>query len=388
MATVAPLVPALGAEPAARTVDELCIRFTQFAEAARRLEDAYHELRQRAERVDHELALANEALHNSLAERQRILEALPIAVFRRGKDTLLPTNAEAHRLAGAFARAVPARQPQPGGRAEPLAAEDDDGRPLRLVHRRIKLAEHDEWLDLVEDQTALAELESEVERLDRLSGLAELALGVAHEIRNPLNGLKGFAQMLRRAPRSPRAADWIAKIDEGAMRVERIVRDLLAFARPDGHADGVCRPLAAWLAEARADAPGLAIAADVAILALGVRGSRRALGKVLSNLLRNAAEAGARHVVVTATTRSGRVRIRMQDDGAGIAPELAGRLFSPFVGSKQSGSGLGLAFCARALQAMSGSIRNEPVAAGACFLVELPGNGELPGDGGAGGDET
>jgi signal transduction histidine kinase len=183
--------------------------------------------------------------------------------------------------------------------------------------------------------------------------------------------------MLRRDPEAPKAPTWVAKIEEGARRLERIVRDLLAFARPGERELPVAKTLGEWLLEARAEAGETRLAIESGDASVPVRGSPRALGKVFANLIRNAREAGAQHVSVRVEALPGqRVSVLVEDDGAGIDEKVRDRLFDPFVGTKEDGSGLGLAFCARALETMHGSIRLRPGLAGTCFEIELPGGRE------------
>ncbi|MEZ5989511.1 MAG: histidine kinase dimerization/phospho-acceptor domain-containing protein [Planctomycetota bacterium] len=277
---------------------------------------------------------------------------------------------EARRLVARFgAGPVAALLEGPGG-TESLV--DPDGRARRLQVTATDLP-GGVRLGFVEDRTEIDALSEELGRLARLSSLSELALGVAHEVRNPLTAIAGFAGMLRRDPDAPKARRWAEAIEEGAQRVERIIRDLLVFARPEDREPVVERRLGAWIAEAHEDAEALAVELEGGAVGARVRGAPEALGKVFANLLRNAAEAGAGRVVVTAEAcEPDRLRLRFADDGP-ASPGLRDRLFDPFAGGRLGGTGLGLAFCARALEAMDGRIRLEDRAGGACFVVELPG---------------
>jgi signal transduction histidine kinase len=226
----------------------------------------------------------------------------------------------------------------------------------------------------VEDRTLQATMEEELRRLERLGGLAELALGIAHEIRNPLNGLAGFASLVRRTPNSPRVAEWAVRIEEGAKRVEGTVRDLLDFARPERQGESVCLSLISWL---RVAAEELQLDIEEDVGALRVYGASRALDQALANLARNSREAGATRARIRLLASSHeRITLHFSDDGPGLDASIANRIFDPFVGTKEQGSGLGLAFASRAFVQMNGALR---VAAerqskdlpGACFEIEL-----------------
>ncbi len=364
-----------------RTAGETEIRrllreFEAFQLAKKELESAYVRLERRAAKVDRELLERNRTLTRALSERERILDSLPLAVFRLEGGSYAPQNPAACSLSSRFG---------PSGLKPPVEAETEaDGRmTMRLADAagqqrdlriaRVRAADGG-YLDFIEDRTEVRELEAEVERLDRLGGLGTLALGIAHELRNPLNGLAGFAALLKRDPGSPRARSWIEKIEEGARRMDRLVGDLLAFARPETR-EGVRRcPLSMILestsfGDLDADLEGADPGEEVEVVP-GV------LQSVLENLVRNAAEAGARRLWIRSLRpREGdrRVRLEIRDDGPGIPPEIGDRVFDPFFTTKEDGTGLGLAWCARAMEAMGGSLRRKESREGAVFLLEMRG---------------
>ena len=329
----------------------------RFVQTAARLEGAYSELQRHARRVDRELAEKNRQLQNSLREKECILELLPMAVFRahdqqEAARRWVPVNASAHALIASHGQ-VPkptAADPQSPGRFEERGI---DGK-LRCFEAR-ELAAQDGPLLFLEDRSPWITMEAELERLERLGGLAELALGIAHEIRNPLNGLTGFASMLRRSPHSPRAEHWAQRIEEGAKRVERTVRDLLNFARPDAKAPAVARPLQACLSVAARE---VLLDIDPELAKQRVLVAPRAFEQVLANLARNARQAGATRIAVCELGRTeSKLRLRFSDNGPGVDAAIATRIFDPFVGTKEEGTGLGLAFASRAMTRMGGALR-------------------------------
>lgn len=355
-------------------MEELLAEFQLFRSASESLERAYGELREQARRVDHELAEANRRLRQGLAEREDILGALPLGVFRRSGTELLGVNPVARSLIQSVGMSVLLSELD-SRESSLLSVMDREGRSRSLHVTSVEIGEEGDTLAFVDDRTEVEAMREELDRLARLSSLAELALGVAHEVRNPLNGIAGFAGMLKRCPDSPKAAHWAERIEEGAFRVDRIVGDLLAFAKPKERVEPVSRSLPAWLGEARSELPGLEIVLDSRARESELRGSPQALGKVFANLLRNAYEAGASRVTISAhEAEDGRLRIDVQDDGEGIPEEIRDRIFDPFVGSKDAGTGLGLAFCARALEAMEGRIQCRSHPKGACFTLELRGH--------------
>ncbi|MCB9880473.1 MAG: hypothetical protein H6832_18880 [Planctomycetes bacterium] len=339
---------------------------SRYETTATRLESAYAELRSHAVRIEGELADKNRLLAASVEEMDRVLEALPLAVFRQRGAVISPINAAARIVLATHGR-VPALH---GGPESVVTEIGVDGKSRCFEGRTVPT--DDGALVFLEDRTRQIAMESELRRLERLGGLAELALGIAHEIRNPLNGLAGFASLLHRTPESPRVSEWAGKIAEGSRRVESIVRDLLDFARPERAAETVALQIAEWFEVAARELP---VDIDAETGLVRVVGSRGPLEQVLSNLTRNSKEAGATRCRVCKLVHGAEsvgaesVTIRISDDGPGIDPTVAGRIFDPFVGTKERGSGLGLAFAARAIERMGGALR----------LASEQGAADLPG---------
>jgi signal transduction histidine kinase len=338
--------------------------FARFVHAAEELEASYASLRQRAASVDDELQATNAKLEQALAERDGMFAALPIGLvaLRGDSGEAGASNVEADRLVAAAAAV-----------GEDLLARPDgtvvfDRYVVRL--RRVSLPSGQ--LLMLEDRSHVESLEREVRRLDRLAGLSELALGVAHEIKNPLNGVMGFAGLLERSDDGATMRRYASKIVEGVRAVDEIVKGLLGFARPDGQtvrtepleavvervAAAAALPRSRWLLRGEVDA----------------RVDADAVGRVLSNLMRNAIEASASaRVCVTARVRRDELELLVEDDGPGVPAEVAGAVFEPFVSTKQRGTGLGLALSARVLSFLGGHLELlNPGRPGARFRVRVP----------------
>lgn len=343
---------------------ELREGFAAFIAASQRLEESYRALQARAAAVDLELAETNRRLQQALAEREAVFGALPLGVVALradGAETF--RNREAERLCGvAAAHGVDLLQAEPGKR---------DIHDAVVKVRRVDLP--DGCLVLLEDCSRMTELEREVNRLDRLAGLSELALGVAHEIKNPLNGVMGFAALLARNPDPASCRRHAERITEGLGQVDRIVKALLAFARPDGRR-GPALPIALLVADAVQSA-GLRPGGVRLLGARELRAEGDALARVLAILFRNSVEAGGAEVNVTvqAAAVDGWLELQVRDDGPGIAPGLGVRVFEPFVSSKERGTGLGLPLAARVLSFLGGEVRLVDAGPpGACFRVRVP----------------
>jgi len=342
--------------------DELRDGFERFVAAAHRLEHSYRELRRRAAAIDGELTATNAHLERTLAERETILGALPVGVVALDADARpVWRNQEAERLVADVGESVAASEP-----GEHRFA----GTTVRV--RRVALPDGGA-LVVLEDRSHVAALEREVDRLDRLAGLSELALGIAHEIKNPLHGVIGFASLMERTTDPANLQRFAQRVREGLVRVDDIVRALLAFARPTDA--GVQRLPVRDVAQQAASEVGLPRSAlalrgdlDAAVDAPVVR-------RVLANLFRNSVEAaeGAVRVELVAQCGAAGIVLTVSDDGPGVSEAIEARLFEPFVSTKQDGHGLGLALASRVLAYLGGTLRLvPPEGRGARFVVELP----------------
>jgi signal transduction histidine kinase len=233
--------------------------------------------------------------------------------------------------------------------------------------------------------TQLRGMFGEVERSRQMAAIGEFAAQISHEIRNPLTAIKLNLQKLDRAAHQGRVPDELRRPVEISLteidRLDRVVRGVLQL----GHASTATRTrfsLRDVVVQAL-DATRPAIERrDVRIIESHdagndfVSGDAEQLMAMVMNLLINAAEAmdsaGAIHVMVSRQEHS--VRLRVEDDGGGIALEDRDRIFAPFVTTKRNGTGLGLALAQRTIEAHHGTIAVvEPVrGTGAAIEVTLP----------------
>lgn len=343
---------------------ELQEGFASFVEAARRLESNYADLRRRAEAVDRELAETNGRLEATLAEREVLFDALPIGVtaFDRSGQRIWG-NSEGERLDGEL-----------GDHGTSVLEAVSGVRQLGESTWRLERVElpNGGTLVLGEDRSRIAHLEREVDRLDRLAGLSELALGVAHEIKNPLNGVCGYASLLGRARDLETAQRFGGRVLEGLQQVDGIVREMLAFARP-GDRPSADAPLTEVVDTAARDA-GLAAGSIPVGGEIEARVDAVVLTRVLSNLFRNSVEAqdGGVSLSVEAVREPRQLVLIVSDRGPGVPEGLRQRVFEPFVSGKTEGTGLGLALTARVLSFLGGRVTLEDSDLGARFRIELP----------------
>ncbi|GFE61440.1 nitrogen regulation protein NR(II) [Geobacter sp. AOG2] len=219
----------------------------------------------------------------------------------------------------------------------------------------------------------------EMAQRESLAKMGEMGAMLAHEIRNPLAGIKGFAQLIEKRPDDSRTKESARRIVGEARRLESLVTDLLAFARNDGGEAEPC--VLAQLVEHSVDLMRPeAEQAHVALVVdcppdLVVTGKRDRLGQVLLNIVKNGVQAmpDGGELRVTVHAAGPQVIITINDTGHGISPENIARIFTPFFTTKARGTGLGLALCKKIVEEHRGSIAIESSSPGTTVTIMLPG---------------
>lgn len=228
--------------------------------------------------------------------------------------------------------------------------------------------------------TQLQEQERELLRREQLAAVGQLAAGLAHEIRNPLTGVKLLIEGSLRAGDGLSRPELEMTLTE-MRRIERTVQGLLDFARAPAPQR---KPLdlipllrrAIDSVQPRADAHGVVVRLDSAREGFPCSGDPDQLLSLVTNLLINGVEATPAGGTVTVTVEpanAGRVRVSVADTGPGFDPTVLGRLFTPFVTTKPTGTGLGLSVARRIAESHGGGLTaaNRPDG-GACFLWTIP----------------
>ena len=232
-------------------------------------------------------------------------------------------------------------------------------------------------------RTALREMATALEQgrareieAERLRAFRETARRVAHEMRNPLTPIRlAVAQLARSAAPPQREAIEVLVAESG--RLEQLAREFTEFGRlPEGPAAQV--DLAELLADlARTSVPPtmrVSLALDPALPTL--LGHYDPLRRAFGNIIRNAVEAceARGEIDLAARPENGMVRIEIGDHGPGVPPDLAGRLFDPYVTGKSGGTGLGLALAKQTIEMHQGTIAFQPTpGGGATFVVRMRG---------------
>jgi signal transduction histidine kinase len=237
-------------------------------------------------------------------------------------------------------------------------------------------------------QVQLVESRQLVERQEKLASLGMLAAGVAHEIRNPLTAIKAwlYLQQKHLSPGTPEYAD-AELIGREIIRLERIVKDFLQFARPSEPQFVVVsadQPL--WevqkLMQPGMEKSGIKLAVAETVAAQ-IRVDPQQIKQVLINLVQNAADSIGQNGTVTLRSRMDEKRLsnrqldvvvlEVADTGSGISPDAEKRLFDPFFTTKDFGTGLGLPIAARIVEKNFGALQYQThLGHGTTFGIILP----------------
>jgi two-component system, NtrC family, nitrogen regulation sensor histidine kinase GlnL len=250
--------------------------------------------------------------------------------------------------------------------------------PVRRGNEKISGA-----ICLLSDLTELAGLQQQIELKKHLAALGELSAGIAHEFKNALATISGYAQMIRAESTDGEILDHAERILEQTRNITHVVTEFLKYARPLEISDEVVE-LEGVVQRVVAEIGGAA-AANVAVSYEGefgsVAGDESLLRQAMLNLARNGAEAcaevkGGRVTVRGEIVRGGETgfqRITITDNGPGIAGDALPNLFHPFFTTKLQGTGLGLAVVQKIIVQHGGQVeaRNRPEG-GAAFIVTLP----------------
>lgn len=370
---------------------ELQRAFDVFNQVSQELTQAYEGLQGRVASLTAELAVANGELRRQYQEKEALSERLTLLL------NALPAGVVVLDSAAQISEANPVARQMLGESIvgsdwatlaqQRLVASDAPDEWL-LDARRVAIAESP--LDsaggrllLIHDITAAHQLKADVERHQRLAAMGEMAASLAHQLRTPLATALLYSANLAQPELSDAARTRFAgKATEQLKRLERLIQDVLLFARGESIGRDVI-PAAALVAEvAQTIAPlcqekGVGFSVESEVGDTIVIGSRKALGGALVNLLENAMQAceGRSEARVSlAASHAGReLRIAVRDTGGGIAPDAKARIFEPFFTTRGQGTGLGLAIALGVARAHGGSIEvNSVPGQGSEFTLRLP----------------
>ncbi|WP_273022315.1 ATP-binding protein [Rheinheimera sp.] len=271
----------------------------------------------------------------------------------------------------------------------------DDGLEVSLKDgRRVKLQinallTHTEYtqpgqLIMLTDLTETRQLQSRVGQMQRLSVLGKMMATLAHQIRTPLSAAMLYAQNLA----NPRATwqvqqQFQQKLLSRLQDLEQQVSDMLLFARSGSSQQVAEFTLDQLITEIETAVDALLVQhdADFTLLcsepSLRLIGNQHALCGAIQNLIQNSLQAIPANAKIVlelkaSAQHSGKLLLRLTDNGPGVAPALHDNLFEPFVTGRAQGTGLGLAVVQAVAHSHHGSVRYVPTGQGACFEMLLP----------------
>ena len=388
-------------EPAEKKL--LMQAFEMFTHASSSLEIAFSQLQAHARRLTEELAAKNIELETSLREKQEaqnylktILERLPCGVFvldNSGNLTLCNPMAsevleQAQGKAGGrkgrnrpslsiemrnlFAASATAEAPKlevevPFVRGKRKRTVATSGTPLTD-----EAGNKTGTLHIIRDVTEVKALQEQNKRIERLSAMGEMAVELAHEIRNPLGSIELFASLLVN-DLSGDPKRWAENIRIGTRSLNTIVSNMLHFAKPAAPAvfvrvsvHGVIEEILKFTDPVMQQRQ-VRVETNLSAEAPVISGDHELLKQMMLNLIFNAMKAmPSRGALMIRTRNIGaetgdsclpRLELQIQDTGVGIPAENLGRIFNPYFTTNKNGTGLGLSVVHQIVERHSGTIR-------------------------------
>jgi two-component system nitrogen regulation sensor histidine kinase GlnL len=276
----------------------------------------------------------------------------------------------------------------------PPGTHGEGGLPVHVIVKQMELADSSfegVIVELVEIEQQ-ARQEREERALDRAKETKELIRNLAHEIKNPLGGIRGAAQLLEMEVESRALTEYTQVIIQEADRLQALVDRLLAPHRlphvvSDVNIHEVCERVRSLIL---AEFPrGLQVLRDYDISIPDFRGDREQLIQAVLNIAHNAAQALAERIVagdaaITLRTRIARqvtlgkqrhrlaLDLHIEDNGPGVPESIRERIFYPLVSGRDGGSGLGLTLAQTFVQQHQGMIECESVPGKTTFRIVIP----------------
>jgi PAS domain S-box-containing protein len=372
--------------------------FDWFRGHVERLEQAYRELMSRFDRISQELEDKNRDLTFALAENEKVrnqlrsvlesMDSAAVMIDPKGKITLYNAAAEKMfaiepgvALGGSYEEIfadmaeadLPLLQTLVSGQA--LAGRErywkvgETYKPIGFTTSLVRdpLGEVLGAVEVATDLTEMKRMQQRMQHTQTLAAMGEMAATVAHEIRNPLAGIGGFAGLLERDLEidDPRRA-LVRKIVQGVSSLNKIVSNLLVYTRPmelnlhrvdfANWMDEILRYAEVEIAKEKKP---ISIVRDWSFKSLAIRLDPEKFQQVFLNLIFNAIQAMPGEGVLTVRANigdDGWLRIGVHDTGIGVIPGNLDKIFNPFFTTKEQGTGLGLAIVQRIVTLHGGQI--------------------------------
>ena len=251
---------------------------------------------------------------------------------------------------------------------------------LRKAHDELELRVQERTAQLERANLEKQHVQEELLRAEKLAEIGQLAAGVAHEIRNPLAGIRGAIEVLRENKidsevQRPIMTEILERVD----RLNTAVQDLLEYAKPmSPHktrlqlSDVLDSTLSTLLRDPRLQ--GVKIVKDYR-QPVEVETDVSIVERVFINIVLNAAQAmnSAGTLQITLESSGAEAVVSFRDTGPGIESSVLSKIFAPFFTTRSEGSGLGLALCKKYVEVLGGKIEvTTQLGAGTTFVITLP----------------
>ncbi len=372
-------------------VQALAKAFELFTQTTRSLEESYHRLEARLQELDKELEEKNRELALANDYLSYILESMSDGVIAINTDgNVTRFNRAASQVLGysadevvnkpfdaVFGRAFAAPQ---GRHLMELRTKDGVMAPVSERDAPIadRAGQRIGWVKVFQDLTEVELLREQIRQKDRLAAVGELAATVAHEIRNPLGGIRGFATLLEKdlSEGDPRRR-LVEKILAGARNLDDVVTELLEYTRPlqlklaPVEAGALAQSALSFLQTGEKQIDFVQELSEDLRLFVDPDKMRQ----VLLNILLNAVQSISSHGVVriTAKTDGDNGVLTVTDTGRGMNADELSQAFSPFYTTKEKGTGLGLAVAEKIVEGHGGYLHAESQPnAGTSFSIVVP----------------
>ncbi|MGR3317808.1 MAG: two-component system sensor histidine kinase NtrB [Candidatus Anammoxibacter sp.] len=404
--------------------DDLNSAFDKFNHSSKRLADLYIKLQERVDVIDEEIERKNRELNCTVSELQRttqymnsILQSMHsgvVSVDLKGRVTTINKAAKeilglekertigkqcanvivpVYEREGLLKRALDIKQDFVNQKREVLRLD----KQIVWIESSVTLLRSEDGsvigaVEIFKDLSEIKRLENRLEQAGNLASIGEMTAIIAHDIRNPLNGIKGFATLLEDGfnKKDPRKR-FVNNIVKGVDNLNSMVTDLLVLAKPikpDLKENNIEEILAEVILLAREDlrlaGNKIDIKTNYGKSPTFVRCDRNLLYQVFFNLLKNSfqairGEGGSVSVGINPSQTDGNVNggknveISISDNGIGIDKEAQSKIFEPFFTTKSGGTGLGLSLVHKIMKIHNGRIEIKSAPGkGTTFRLLLP----------------
>ena len=229
---------------------------------------------------------------------------------------------------------------------------------------------------LVRNLTDIKKLKADLREKERLKTIGDLASGVAHEIRNPLNAIR---LSIEKIPKQGAKQELLQIITEEISRIERTIEDFLSFTKPfslrfsDIRLNQILNEIVSLMQE-KALSRGIVIKKEFNVIPI-VKGDESSLRRMFMNIIRNSVDATEKggEIKIKTDSNSNFVEVSISDTGVGIIEGDLSRIFTPYFSKKKGGTGLGMSIVKRIVDGHKGNINiSSKVGKGTRVIIRLP----------------